>query len=115
MTRIVQPTVSLLIGLAMAVYGLIHTAGHLPAGDDLRTLWASMPAAGAVGLFVLGVLAVVSGIALLVVGGQTLRRRVRHVDRVLNIPGIDRDLDPSSPDDMDHSGGGGAYYRRAYR
>mgnify|MGYP006275913181 FL=1 len=111
-TRIFQPTLSLLIGLAMAVYGLIHAATHLPAGDDLRTLWASMPAAGAFGLFLLGVIAVVCGVALLVAGGQTLRRRVRQVDRVLNVPGPGRDYDPDENGDLDRA----AYYgHRAYR
>lgn len=58
------------------------------------------------GLFILGVIAVFSGVGLMVVGGQTLRRRVRQVDHVL---ALERDFDP---DDVDHS----AYYRpRAYR
>lgn len=118
MTRIVQPTLSLLIGLAMAVYGLIHAATHLPAGEHIRTLWASMPAAGAVGLFLLGLVAVITGVAMIVTSEQALRRRVRQVDRALGAGHVaDHERDPDSaadfdPDTVNHP----AYYgHRAYR
>ena len=117
MTRIVQPTLSLLIGLAMAVYGLIHAATHLPAGEHIRTLWASMPAAGAVGLFLLGLVAVITGVALIVTSGQALRRRVRQVDRALGAGPIadvrDPDFAPDfDPDTVNHPA---FYNHRAYR
>ena len=118
MTRIVQPTLSLLIGLAMAVYGLIHPPNHLPAGEHIRTLWASMPAAGAVGLFLLGLAAVITGVALIVTSGQALRRRVRQVDRALgtgHLSDHERDLDSApdfDPDTMNHPAYSG---HRAYR
>ena len=87
MLHLIQPILSLLIGLAMTLYGIVHAVTRFPGPDAFASLVANLPAVTSVLMFVLGLLAFVAGIVLLIVGIRNLRRRwhrfnliARHVD-----------------------------------
>ena len=82
MPQFFEPFVHLLIGVAMASFGLIHSARSLPGAEHLHGFWAALPSLGAVGLFGVGVIAVTAGLTLLVRGVQGLRRRARQLNRL---------------------------------
>ena len=82
MPRFFQPVLSVVLGLALSVYGVIHAAKHLPGLHQLHAFWTAMPSMAAVLVFLLGVIAVVTGMVLLSTGVQGLRRRVAQVSRL---------------------------------
>jgi hypothetical protein len=86
MIQFFQPVGTLLIGVALSLYGLIHSANHFPGPTHLHTLWQSLPALSAVLLFALGAMAVICGLALLFVGVQGLRRRYRQINSAFGRP-----------------------------
>lgn len=81
MTRFLQPVLSLFVGFALLLYGLIHSANHYPDAEHLRVLWQSMPSLIACVVFMLGVAAVVSGLVLLTSGVRGLRLRYRQIQQ----------------------------------
>ncbi len=91
MFAFIQPLVSLLIGVALSLYGLIHSSTHYPGAGLLYQLWQSMPALTAVFIFTLGLLAVVCGLTLVLSGVHGLRKRYRQIDRAYSDPRRDRD------------------------
>lgn len=84
MTHLLQPILSALVGLALLLYGLIHSAGNYPGTDNFRALWQSMPAFGSVGIFALGLAAVACGLTMLSSGITGMRRRYRNLDSLLH-------------------------------
>ena len=108
MTHVIQPALSVFVGFALAIYGLVHTARHVPARDVFAMFWSALPSVAAVLLFVLGMAAVAIGITLLVRGIQGVRRRIRTVDRIFRDPRVQA-YDPDDPesDPTDHPGNPG--------
>ena len=82
MTQFVYPIVNLLVGLALAIYGLIHSATHVPGADQLHMFYSAIPSVGSVMIFMLGVLAVGGGLSLLATGVQGLKKRKRQISRI---------------------------------
>ena len=91
MFHFIQPVISLLIGLALSLYGLIHSSTHYPGASHLYTLWQSLPALSSVFIFMLGLAAVAGGLGLVLTGTQGLRKRYRQIDRAYADPRHDRD------------------------
>ena len=82
MTQFAYPILNLLVGLALSVYGLIHSATHVPASNQLHVFWSAMPSLAAVLIFLLGVIAVCGGLSLLANGMQGLKKRKRQISRI---------------------------------
>lgn len=82
MTQFIYPIVNLLVGLALSIYGLIHSATHVPAADQLRMFYSAIPSVGSVMIFMLGVLAVGGGLSFLATGVQGLKKRKRQISRI---------------------------------
>lgn len=53
MFHVIQLVISLLIGLALSLYGLIHNSTHCPGASHLYTLRQSLPALSSVLIFLL--------------------------------------------------------------
>ena len=102
MTRFAQPLLSLLVGLALASYGTVHAATHVPANTQLHTFYAAMPSLLAVVVFLLGVIAICGGLSLLASGVQGLKQRRRELGRIYG-----RQHEPFE----DEEDGRTAYYR----
>jgi hypothetical protein len=75
MLQFIQPVVTLALGLALSVYGLTHSAHHYPGTTGFYALWQSLPALSSVLVFGLGIVAVLSGLALVMTAAQGLRQR----------------------------------------
>lgn len=82
MTQFAQPLLSLIIGIALAIYGSLHATNHIPPAGAIHAFWAAMPGLTAVIIFLLGVVAVISGLWLITSGAQGLRRRQRQITRI---------------------------------
>ena len=101
MTHVIQPALSALVGLALAVYGLVHTASHVPAAEVFTVFWSALPSVATVLIFLLGVAAIALGVTLLTRGILGVRRRARTVNRVFRDPRIqqmeaeDGDFEPN--------------------
>ena len=81
MTSIPQCVLSILVGLAIAAYGLAHAVAGYPGPDVFARLAADLPALAAVLAFALAVLAAVVGLVLLIVAARRLRRRWQQARR----------------------------------
>lgn len=81
MTSLFNCILSLLLGVALAAYGLVHSLTRYPAPTAIATLAGSLPAIGSVVLFALGVLATVAGLILLFTSARRLRLVWRHLRR----------------------------------
>lgn len=90
MTQYFQPVFSVLIGIALAIYGTIHTITHYPGGAAFAVLWASLPSLGAFAVFALGIAAVIAGLLLLIFGARSTRRRWQRLRYVMQRP-VDHD------------------------
>lgn len=87
MFQLLQPVVTLILGLALSVYGLTHSAQHYPGYTGFYALWQSLPALSSILVFGLGIVAVLSGLALVLTAAQGLRQRYRQLDHALHLPG----------------------------
>jgi hypothetical protein len=74
MTSIFRSVVSLLLGLALAAYGLVHTLTRYPAPAVFDRLANDLPGLGAVLVFALGVAATLGGVLVVVLSIRRLRR-----------------------------------------
>ncbi len=81
MTSLFNCVLSLLLGIALAAYGLVHSLTRYPNPTAVATLTASLPAIGSVVLFALGVVATVAGLTLLFTSSRRLRLAWRHLKR----------------------------------
>jgi hypothetical protein len=79
MTSIFRSVVSLLLGLALAAYGLVHTLTRYPAPAVFDRLADDLPGIGAVLVFALGVAATLGGVLVVVLSIRRLRRGWRHL------------------------------------
>ena len=102
MIAFLQPLISLLIGIALSIYGLSPSSTHYPGTSNFYALWQSLPALSSVFIFMLGLAAVACGLGLVLAGVQGIRRRYRQIDRAYSGPRRDRD----SYDDEDGYGAG---------
>jgi hypothetical protein len=102
MIQFAYPLINLIVGLALAVYGLIHAATHVPATTQMQMFYAAVPSLLAVLIFLLGVVAVCGGLSLLASGVQGLKKRKRVIGRIYGPA-----RDPYADDDDDR----GNYYR----
>ena len=75
MTSVFGSVIGLLMGLALAIYGLVHTFTRYPGPEPFAVLAGNMPALIAVLLFALGVVAIVVGLAVLLGSTRRLRRQ----------------------------------------
>jgi uncharacterized BrkB/YihY/UPF0761 family membrane protein len=82
MTQFIYPIVNLMVGLALSIYGLIHSATHVPGADQLHIFYTAIPSLGSVLIFLLGVIAVGGGLSLLATGVQGLKKRKRQINRI---------------------------------
>lgn len=104
MSTLFQPILTLLIGVAMTIYGLIHSITRFPGPEAFLNLMAHMPAVMSVLFFVLGLLAFAAGIVLTVIGIRNMRRRWRRFGQLA------RHVE-SQPQYQDEDGWGPAAYR----
>ena len=81
MLYFLQPAATLFIGLALSVYGLIHSLRHAPQATAFQAAVQAMPDAIAVLVFAFGIAAIIAGIFLLVSGIKGLRGRAREINR----------------------------------
>ncbi len=86
MIPFLQPLLSLLIGLALSLYGLVHSSHYYPGQANLYRLWQSLPALSSVIVFALGVAAVAIGLAMVMVAIQGLRKRYRQISHAYSEP-----------------------------
>jgi hypothetical protein len=82
MIQFAQPLFSLFVGLALSVYGLIHSATHVPAAGQLHMFYSALPSFGSVLIFLLGVIAVCGGLSLLANGVQGLKKRKQQLSQI---------------------------------
>ena len=78
MTSLFQLFAAVLIGLVLAIYGLLHATHGYPDPGTWSRMAAAMPTLGAVSFFVLGVAIAITGLLLAVFSGRRLRRRWQH-------------------------------------
>ena len=81
MLHLLQPIASVLIGVAMAAYGLIHAVTRFPESTAFASLLANLPAVTAVVVFLVGVVAVFVGVYLVVTGTRRFRVRWLHFNQ----------------------------------
>ncbi len=93
MLQLVQPILSTVIGLMLAIYGLVHSFTYYPGGGVFAQLWASLPSIGSMLVFLIGVLALVAGLVLLYLGLNRARRRWKFMGKAMNHPSADMDED----------------------
>ena len=81
MLEFTRPVLSLLIGLVLAVYGIVHIVMRFPAPSVFDAFFANLPHAAAVLLFLVGVAAVIGGIVMLAAGVRGINGRLREIRR----------------------------------
>ena len=86
MTLIVRPALSILVGLALTLYGVFHAIIRYPGSAAFAQIREGLPALGHVALFVLGIAAALSGLFLLVRNLKQLRYGWRHLQRITRQP-----------------------------
>lgn len=86
MLHFLQPAATLFIGLALSVYGLIHSLRHAPQATAFQAAIQAMPDALAVIVFAFGIAAIIVGIVLLVSGIKGVRSRARDINRAYGRP-----------------------------
>ena len=79
MIPIVESIFSLLLGLALAVFGLIQTLSRYPGPGPFEQLAADATALNAVLLFAVGLIAALGGLAVLIFSIRRLRFRWRYL------------------------------------
>ncbi len=102
MTQFAYPILNLFVGFALSLYGLIHSAKHVPASTQLHAFWAAMPSLVAVLIFLFGIVAVGGGLSLFASGMQGLKKRKRQIARIYG-----RQHEPFEDEEDGHP----AYYR----
>lgn len=84
MSAILQPFLSIVVGLALACYGLIFSITRYPGQAAFDQLASDLPTLGAVLFFISGVAAVLVGLVVLVLSVRRLRARWRHLAVLTN-------------------------------
>ncbi len=81
MFAFLQPLFLALLGIALFLYGIIHSVSGFPASVVFNEVISALPALLAVLLFSLGVLAVFVGVYLFFAGIRGVRRRLAEIRR----------------------------------
>ena len=84
MIPIIESIFALLLGIALTIFGLIHSISRYPGPAAFEQLANCTPALGAVLLFALGVVGTLSGVTVLLFSLRRLRFRWRHLHRLID-------------------------------
>ena len=79
MISLFRSITGLVLGLALAIYGIVHICLHYPGSAPFSALASNLPALSAVLLFVLGLLAITAGVAVTVASSRRLSRQWRQL------------------------------------
>lgn len=90
MGSIFQCVFASVMGVVLALFGVIHSVSRYPGAQVFGQLMTSLPALGSVLFFALGILAAVAGLVMLVLSQRRLRHRWRYLRAVTSR----RDLSP---------------------
>lgn len=112
MTPIFQCLFSCLLGIALAIYGLLHSVSTYPGEDTFARLATDLPSLAAVLVFVLCVLAATAGAIVLVLSLRRLRLRWRHLRQ---LTASRRHYDPLGPGGGSYADDGRDWQSGAYR
>ncbi len=82
MSQLLQPILSLLVGVALTIYGIVHAVTQFPDPSAFANLVANLPAFSSVLMFILGLIAFAVGIVLVVIGIRNMRRRWRRFGQI---------------------------------
>jgi hypothetical protein len=85
MNAIFQSIFAVVMGLALFIYGIIHSVTRYPGSLLFSRLMESLPVVWAVGLFLIGIIVTLAGVALLLFSLRRLRRNWRAL-RMLTDP-----------------------------
>ncbi len=88
MSQLLQAFLSVLIGVAMAIYGIVHAVTQFPSPVAFASLADNMPAVIAVLLFLLGLVAFIAGIVITILGARNLRRRWYRFNQIARHAGV---------------------------
>ena len=86
MLEFARPILSLMIGLALAVYGVVHIVMRFPAPSVFEAFIVNLPHVMAVLLFLIGIAAVIGGLIILTAGVRGLRGRLREINQTYGRP-----------------------------
>ena len=98
MLEFTRPVLSLLVGLALAIYGIVHIVMRFPAPSVFDAFFANLPHAMAVLLFMIGIAVVIGGLILLVAGVRGIRGRLREIRRAYGGPKVGPQQYDDDPD-----------------
>lgn len=101
MTQLIQPITTLLIGIALTLYGIVHAIVQFPDPVAFTSLIANLPAVTAVLIFILGLVAFAAGIVLIVLGIRNTRRRWRRFGQIARHMGDSTRYDHDNGDGWD--------------
>ena len=82
MLHFLQPVFAALVGAALFLFGLIHGIKLVPAAAAWRQVVVATPQLMSVGLFLVCVIMLLAGVAMLVTGIQSARRRFSQLRRL---------------------------------
>jgi len=99
MTRFIMPVLWFALGLALLAYGAAHPIRSYPGPEVFRAVLSHVPEAASIGLFLLGVLAAIGGVALMCSGGRGVRERWSAIERAYGEPAVRRHHHGHDPDD----------------
>ena len=88
MLEFTRPILSLLIGLVLAVYGVVHVVMRFPAPSVFEAFIVNLPHVMAVLLFLIGITAVIGGLIMLAAGVRGLRGRFREIRQAYGRPTV---------------------------
>ena len=91
MLEFMQPILSMLIGVAMSIFGLIHTWYRFPSPVVWAQFLIAVPQLGAVLLFATCLAVSILGVAMLLVGAGGVRRRRQQIRSLRWQPGNGHD------------------------
>lgn len=97
MLQFLQPLGAAAVGVALFVYGLIHSLLHRPPSAAFQAAAQALPAVSSVLLFLLGLAAIATGLVLLVIGARGIRRRTHEIKHVYGTPSSRHRGDPDAP------------------
>jgi len=105
MIPFVESILSLLLGVALAVIGLIHSLSRYPGPGPFQQLAADASALGAVLLFAIGIVAALGGLAVLIFSIRRLRFRWRYLRQLTGRATPSAHRGYGDPHDPEFSGG----------
>jgi len=80
MTKFIAPAFWFALGAALLAYGSAHSIRTYPGAETFRVVLTHLPEAMSIGLFVIGIVAAIGGVALMVNGGRGVTQRYRQIE-----------------------------------